>query len=360
MEALEEHVTEEPLPGWLRVEKEGQKPCYKSPFPRTVIRSAAMLKEFLAKEQAAHRMIGIDVSKFSFKRRFGIKTKAADIPPGPSNDGIVATGAEGPVNNSNSNHRTVVDLLTRDPDKLLDHRKLLSQMSKKIDGFQPQDVYQKSTNLENMKDTLAAALDMKDIFACLLEDKEATEAHTAVFSDMCLAEISQIEVRDNPLVEFPASVNENIYLKIAEYGMTTCPQLITFVINMVVRKENPVLPSDVIKIATLFSSILCHSANHNLDALVKSRSVCLQLDGLSNLGLDILADCGLTQCSRSLSNHRDLFAEVGRAVMDNTASSFPYQSILDNCDMQSEHLTVEVVERETIDTSNLSTVRMAK
>jgi hypothetical protein len=27
----------------------------------------------------------------------------------------------------------------------------------------------------------------------------------------------------------------------------------------------------------------------------------------------------------------------------------------DNCDLQSEHLTIEVVEKETVDTSNLST-----
>ena len=32
----------------------------------------------------------------------------------------------------------------------------------------------------------------------------------------------------------------------------------------------------------------------------------------------------------------------------------------DNCDFQQEHLTVEVIEKETIDTSELSTTRMSK
>ena len=41
--------------------------------------------------------------------------------------------------------------------------------------------------------------------------------------------------------------------------------------------------------------------------------------------------------------------------MDNTASDYPYQSILDNCDIQTEHLTVEVIEKESVDTSHLST-----
>ena len=33
---------------------------------------------------------------------------------------------------------------------------------------------------------------------------------------------------------------------------------------------------------------------------------------------------------------------------------------LDNCDMQQEHLTVEAIEKETVDTSNLATERLPK
>ena len=55
-----------------------------------------------------------------------------------------------------------------------------------------------------------------------------------------------------------------------------------------------------------------------------------------------------------------MFAGVGQQVMDNTAAGFPYQSIIDNCDLMHEHLTVEVIEKETIDTSDLSTERMSK
>ena len=103
------------------------------------------------------------------------------------------------------------------------------------------------------------------------------------------------------------------------------------------------MPSHVLKIATLFSNI-CYAGNQELDAVIKLRGLTLQVDGLSNLGLDILSDVGLTQCARSLSNHRDQFADVGPAVMESTLSSFPYQSTLDNCDFSSEHLTVESIE----------------
>ena len=329
MDAPKEHVSDEPFPGWLKVEVEGQKPFYRTPFPRTIIRSSAMLKEYLAKEQLAGRMSGLEIDKFSFKRKYGLKTKvgaAPDLVNDSENVDVTREEGIGQVKTS----RTVVELLTRDPEKLTEHKKLLSNTSKQVDEFQDRDAYQKPSNFDEMKEKISAAADIKDIFAILIENKESAQSHTALFSDICLAEISQINVKNCPLVEFPCSVNENIFCEIVQFGMEACPQLLSFVINMVVRKENPVLPSDVMKIATLFSSI-CRSVNHNLDALVRIRSLTLQLDGLSNQGLDSLSDVGLTQCSRSLSNHRDLFADVGRDVMENTASSFPYQSIIGKC-----------------------------
>ena len=158
---------------------------------------------------------------------------------------------------------------------------------------------------------------------------------------------------------FPPDVNENVYCKIADYAMDKCPKLIAFVIGLIVRREDPVMPKDVLKIATQFAN-LCYGVNRDLDAIIKLRSLHMQADGITNLGIDILSDVGLTQCARSLSNHRDEFADIGTQVMHCTASSFPYQSTIDNCDLQSEHLTVESVEKETIDTSFLSTTRMEK
>ena len=90
------------------------------------------------------------------------------------------------------------------------------------------------------------------------------------------------------------------------------------------RKGEPVLPSHVMKVATLFST-LCYLGNQDLDAVVKMRSLSLQADGLTNLGLDILSDMGLAQCARSLSNHRDMLADLGPDVMTNAACQFPYQ-----------------------------------
>ena len=329
MDEDENHVEIGPYPGWLRVEVEGKRPFYKSPFPRTVLGNAGKLREYLAKEKSAGRMLDVEESLFSFKRKFGLKTKPGVAPTEHNRVGKETTENLGSSESQAAplTNRAVVDLLTRDPDKTTDHRKLLSQMSKLLDDFQPKDVYQNPPSFDSVKKRVEDAFDMKDIHACLLENKEGVDAHTALFSDICLSEISRINLNRCPLVEFPSSINENLYCKIVEYGMATCPQLISFIINMVVRKGDPVLPRDVLKIATMFSDV-CYTVNNKLDAVVKIRSLGLQLDGLSNLGLDTLSDLGLTQCSRSLSNHRDLFADVGREVMDNTLARFPYQSIL--------------------------------
>ena len=318
-----------------------------------------MLKEFLEKEHASGRCIGITGAEFSFKRRLGLKEKTA--PPikesevAPSRQEVSCFVDEKTV----YEHRTVVDLLTRDSDKPVDHRKLLSNMSRVLEEFRPKDPYRSPDTFDDLKMKLSTASDLRDVIAILSEDVKVSESMTAMFSDMCLAEVSQVDVKKGPLVEFPSSINENVYCKIVEQGIQSCPHLMSLVVNLVVRKGEPVLPSSIMKVATLFSS-MCHLVNHDLDAMVKIRSLAMQMDGMTNLGLNLLSDCGLSQCARSLSNHRDLFADIGNAVMDNTAASFPYQSILDNCDFQNQHLTLEVIEKESVDTSKLSTVGKSK
>ena len=69
-------VTEEPLPGWQRFEVEGQKPWFKTPAPRAVIRDAKKLQSFLDKEHQQGRMLNVDGTEFSFKRRLGLQKKS--------------------------------------------------------------------------------------------------------------------------------------------------------------------------------------------------------------------------------------------------------------------------------------------
>jgi hypothetical protein len=52
------------------------------------------------------------------------------------------------------------------------------------------------------------------------------------------------------------------------------------------------------------------------------------------------------EMQQTISNHRDLFADVDCAVMDNTASDFTFQSILDNCDIQRAQARSSVKEED--------------
>ena len=354
-------VTEEPLPGWLRYEIEGQKPWFKTPVPRTVIRDATKLQDYLEKEHAKGRMCGVNGEEFSFKRRFLKKSRQVSSDsavPEIVDAGSMATNECNEGVKRDDEATTVVQRLTRDTE-VVDHRKLLSRSSKVMDDFRMNDGYQTPTNFELIKDKISSSPDLRGLLTVLNSETPLMDSLNLMFSDTCLAEISSINTQKGPMVDFPPSINQNVYCKTVEFGMRECPTVINFVMNIVVRRGAPILPSDVLKIATLFSSI-CYAANQDLDALVKLRSLSLQVDGLTNVGLDICSDLGLAQSARSLSNHRDMFADIGVHVMNSSASMFPYQSILDNCDLQQEHLTLEVIEKETIDTSDLCTAKMTK
>ena len=116
----------------------------------------------------------------------------------------------------------------------------------------------------------------------------------------------------------------------------------------------------MIKLAALFANI-CFNTNKNLDALVKLRSLTLQLDRLTNTGLDILACQNLTETARSLSNVRDGLSAVGPLLSKSMAATMTSQAGVDNCDVGGEHLTVEyVMDEDRSPTSHLDTVPMSK
>ena len=69
------YISDEPASGWLRFEVEGEKPYFKSPVPRMVIRDRVKLAAYLEKEHAEGRMLDVVEDMFSFKRRLGLKRK---------------------------------------------------------------------------------------------------------------------------------------------------------------------------------------------------------------------------------------------------------------------------------------------
>ena len=134
-------VTEEPLPGWQRYEMEGEKPWFKTPVPRTVIRDASKLQDFLEREHSHGRMKEVDGQEFSFKRRLGLQKQkvsagAAVLETLQTPDEVISE-----VSDSKLETASIVERLTRNSD-VLDHKKLLYKSSKDLDRFRQNDGYQ--------------------------------------------------------------------------------------------------------------------------------------------------------------------------------------------------------------------------
>ena len=172
---MSEHMvlTEEPYPGWQRIEREGQTPWFKTPVPRKVIRSRKKLEEFLSKEQNNGRMADIDINNFSFKRRYGLRkcTPLDSLPlSGSSTTGSTCSSAPVslPCDRSrdstfDDNLRNMVSRLTK-TSEVIDHRKLLSKCASNVDEFQGRDGYDTPENFENIKLSIASARDMRNVF----------------------------------------------------------------------------------------------------------------------------------------------------------------------------------------------------
>lgn len=345
------HITDEPEVGWKRFEEEGKNPYYKTPVPRVIIRNMDKLQQYLKKEIFEERAVEVNAEMFSFKRRHGlkrrqVKEKVKDV----TVKKVRTTTPIDPVTEA-------VKQLTRDPNLVVDHKKELQNAASNIDALRSRYFYQTPSDFDEIREKLGKAEDMHSLCRILLEESATNDAVAALFSDVCLAEISLISSTIGPLVQFPPSVNSNFYSDICNFGIEKCPKTILFAIRKVVRPGEPVLPSAVPRISTLFSTIV-YAANRTIASAVKVRSLTMQMDGLTSEGINVLHDVGLAQCARSLSHHKDLFAEVGPMVMEASSAKHPWSSLLDNCDVMGEHLTVEVVEKEVIDTSDLNTEPM--
>ena len=231
-------------------------------------------------------MLEIDGSKFSFKRRHGLRVKKSSynvivdvgllnvtsssvrdlclnsVGEGETTEGHLDSLVQSLESSKLDERSEVIQRLTKTKDAL-DHRKVLSNMAKNIDDFLSNDYYENPDYFSEIMDKMSSSTDLRVLLWRLSSEEKISDSLDLMFADGCLAEISQVNVRSGPLSEFPPSINDNLYCKIVEYGMAKCPRLILFVINMVVRKGEPVLPSHVIKVATLFSTI-CYVANQDI------------------------------------------------------------------------------------------------
>ena len=110
------------------------------------------------------------------------------------------------------------------------------------------------------------------------------------------------------------------------------------------------------RIATFVSSF-AHSVNRENNAEAKLKSILMEKEGLTNVGLDSLLVSGLTESSRSQRRVTEFLAEIAPAVLKSSAKVFPHVRTMDNLDINigglTHHFTQEFIEIEQNSTKHL-------
>ena len=105
---------------------------------------------------------------------------------------------------------SVLERLTR-TSEVLDHRRLLCQVSTALDSFRLKDHDLSAKSIEVVKSLVSSSSDLRDIVKAFTAEEVVLDGLNKMFTDTCLSEISRIDSHIGPLVEFPYSVNTNLY-----------------------------------------------------------------------------------------------------------------------------------------------------
>ena len=361
-------VTEDRLlPGFLRVQEPQKKVYYRSPYPRVVLNSQRKVEKYLEKQHLLGKLLEVDSKMFTFARKREPKepegSQQEQTRRGREVGEEASYGARGDLD-------FWVKQMTPASENLVDHQAELCKTATKLHEtlvtdedfdvtMSPSDVKLRERRFTLLKKKLTESPDPESMMSVLYEDKQMNRLMCQLTQHICFTEISKLDTNKGPLAEFPPALNANWYCKMINFAMEKLPVTLEHHFAFIVKAGHTVRPSHVIKLATLIAN-LCYATNRDLDAIIKLRSINLQLDNLTNEGLDLLSCQELSHTARALSNLKDKFSAVGPMVAKALASTKPSQSCLDNCDFSDEHLTVEFVMYESQDTKHLPTEGMEK
>ena len=354
-------VTQDPrLLGFLRVEEPGKRPYYRTPFPRRALWSGRQVVNYLEQQYKLGKLLEVNADMFVFKRSFDSVEGANE----DQDDELESTVAKGRLEAPMDKLNFMVQQLMINPEANLDHQAELSKTATLLDKElrTPRAVESVEEKLERfrlLQERLAESRSVEEMMGVLYDDKELKQLMCRLSQNICFEELAKINTKSGPLVNFPPSVNANVFCDIVKFGLVKAPRTIEFLFGFVIKRGQSVRPSHVIKLSSLFAN-LCFATNHDLDAIIKLRSLTLQMDNLTDQGLSALALQELTATARSLDNLRDTFSAVGPMMAKALASTMSTQSAVDNCDVGSEHLTVEYVMYEARNSSHLDTKPMEK
>jgi hypothetical protein len=255
-----------------------------------------------------------------------------------------------------------VKKLTLSKDDVIDHKKVLIETAKVLESrrMSVENLDLGDFNLENLKAKVDASKNCEELIIALTSSDLIQKRLSNLVQSKLLEQMLKISsLPENPLKDFPLDVNKNHYSEVINFAVEHTPDVLDLIVKLSTKNEAPIAETDVIRCAYIFSSLASTVSRQN-NALKKIKSVSTKTNGLTNSGLDVLANVGIFETSRSFRNDRDFLASLSENILKSYAQSSVPQITFDNMDMCigniMHHMTLSFLEFETEDTSHLSTM----
>ena len=206
-------------------------------------------------------------------------------------------------------------------DEPLDHKKVLLKTAHNLNKRRK---CQEQSNLDflnfaELKEKIGETKHCEELILLLNSNALIQRRLSIISQSRILEQMLKISSNpDNPLKEFPLDINRNHYSEIVDFAMEHAPDILDLIVKLSIDNEAPVTESDVIRCAYIFSTLACTVSRTN-NALKKTKSVSTKSHGMTNDGLDILANTGVFETSRNFRNDRDFLASLDESILKSYA-----------------------------------------
>ena len=210
--------------------------------------------------------------------------------------------------------------LTLNRDDPINHKQSLLDTAKLLNNKRMNlEVDHQDFSLENLKLKISACKSAEELILILTGSSFIQEKLSAIEHSKILEQMLKMNtLPENPLKQFPLNINKNHYSDVINFALEHAPDVIGLILKLSTKNEVPIAENDVIRCAFVFSSIACNVSRQN-NALKKTKSASTKIHGLTNDGLDVLANVGLFETSRSFRNDRDFLASISENILKNYA-----------------------------------------
>ena len=355
--------------GWIKTSR-NKRIIFLSQPPRVVIQGKTMLKDYQMKGQ----FLEADSERLDFRC---LSTKRSDVTAEEMNAGEKGVEEDMEVDeeiqvNAESESTAVVKRKAAERQKELVEsgaRRLESNCKNPVNHALELETASKiltkvlgesgnllfNIDVENLRQELAKTETNEDFIETLKANKELYKYFSDIMKTKAFSEMINLpHDSSSPLVGWPTNIKENIYCEIVKMADVEAREVLSFLCNVILPKDQPIGKEDVIRVADIFST-LAHTVSRNQNALAKLNSVVLQTEGLSAAGLDRLARLKGAESSTTLSRGRHLLVELGESSFrSRVKQNQSYTITCDNLNLKQQNMTQSVIHMDPLDTHHLS------